>query len=49
MPEECSAIRVAGKLTAKHLPWYDNSANISEEELFYKNNVKPTSSYWSSK
>ena len=47
--EECSAIRVAGKLAAQHLPWYDDSSNISEEELFYKNNVKSTSSYWSSK
>ena len=47
--EECSAIRVAGKLSAQHLPWYVDSENISEEELFYKNNAKSTSSYWSSK
>jgi hypothetical protein len=47
--EECSAIRVAGKLTAQHLPWYDDSNHISEEELYYKNNAKQTSSYWSSK
>jgi len=47
--EECSAIRVAGKLAAQHLPWYDDANNISEEELFYKNNAKSTSSYWSSK
>ena len=47
--EECAAIRVAGKLTAKHLPWYLDSLNLSEEELYYKNNVSNTSSYWSSK
>ena len=47
--EECAAIRVAGKLTAKHLPWYLDSLNLSEEEHYYKNNVSNTSSYWSSK
>lgn len=47
--EECAAIRVAGKLTAKHLPWYLDSLNLSEEELYYKQNVSKTSSYWSSK
>lgn len=47
--EECSAIRVAGKLTAKHLPWYLDSLNLSEEEQYYKQNVSNTSSYWSSK
>ena len=47
--EQCSAIRVGGKLTAKHLPWYINSDAISEEELFYKNTISKTSTYWSSK
>lgn len=47
--EQCAAIRVAGKLTARHLPWYINSDNISEEEQFYRNTILKTSTYWSSK
>ena len=47
--EECSAIRVAGKITAFHLPWYINSTQISAEEMYYKEHVLSTSSYWSSK
>jgi hypothetical protein len=47
--EECAAIRVAGNLTAQHLPWYKNQDELSEEDLYYKNNVAKTSSYWSSK
>lgn len=47
--EECSAIRVGGKLTARHLPWYADTDHTSEEEQYYKNHAKATSSYWSSK
>ncbi|MBC7695248.1 MAG: glycosyltransferase family 2 protein [Burkholderiales bacterium] len=47
--EECAAIRVGGKLAAQHLPWYTDTQMVSEEELYYKNHAKTTSSYWSSK
>lgn len=47
--EECAAIRVAGKVTAKHMPWYKNADELSEEDIFYKNNVAKTSAYWSNK
>lgn len=47
--EECAAIRVAGKLTAQHLPWYIDSEKLSEEELYYRNNISKTSAYWSNK
>lgn len=47
--EECSAIRVGGKLAASHLPWYADTNHATEEELYYKNHAKATSSYWSSK
>lgn len=29
--------RTAGKYTAKHLPWYNDSGNLSDEEKFYIN------------
>jgi hypothetical protein len=47
--EECEAIRVAGKLTAKHLTWYLDSANLSEEELYYKSSIKQNTSVYSVK
>jgi hypothetical protein len=47
--EECEAIRVGGKLAAQHLTWYLDSANLSEEELFYKNSIKKDTSVYSVK
>jgi hypothetical protein len=47
--EECKAIRVAGQLTAKHLTWYLDSANLSDEELFYKNSISDNTSVYSIK
>jgi len=32
--------------TAKHMPWYNNSKNLSEEEVYYLNHYK-TSTHWS--
>jgi len=46
--EECEAIRVGGKLTAQHLPWYIDPENLSEEDLYYKNHAN-SSSYWADK
>jgi hypothetical protein len=47
--EECPAIRVAGKLTAKHLTWYLDSSNLSQEELYYKSSIKQNTSVYSVK
>lgn len=47
--EECDAIRVAGNLSAHHLTWYLDSSNLPEEELFYKNSIKSSTSVYSVK
>jgi hypothetical protein len=47
--EECSAIRVGGKLTARHLSWYIDPDNLSEEDTYYKNNVNSSSFWFSTK
>jgi hypothetical protein len=46
--EECAAIRVGGKLTAQHLPWYQDADNLSEEDVYYKNHANSSSS-WANK
>ncbi len=46
--EECKAYRVGGNITFIHLPWYENSANLTDEAKFYKENVS-SSSYWYTK
>lgn len=33
------SIRVAGKFTAKHAPWYIDINNLDEEEKYYLNNI----------
>jgi hypothetical protein len=43
--EECKAIRLAGAYTLKHMPWYENSANLDEEAKYYMETIS-TSSYW---
>lgn len=41
-------LRTGGAYVMQHLPWYVDSNNLSEEELFYSNNIlKPT--HWSEK
>ena len=47
--EECEAIRVSGLLCAHHLTWYQDSSNLSDEEIYYKNTLEKFSSYYSSK
>lgn len=47
--EECSAIRVGGRLAAQHLTWYLDSKNLSEEELYYKGSIKQNTSVYSVK
>lgn len=41
-----NALRTGGNYVARHLPWYENSNNISEEDLYYLNNVKKGASHW---
>lgn len=38
-------IRVGGEYTAKHLPWYNDDNNLSDEELFYISQSS-TSTHW---
>lgn len=40
--------RSKSPIEAYHMPWYNDSSNLSEEELFYINNAK-TSTHWTSK
>ena len=44
--EKCKAFRLAGKYSFLHLPWYVNSLNLSEEELYYKNTIAKEQSHW---
>lgn len=38
-------LRVGGIYTALHMPWYNDSSNLSEEELFYINSTS-TTTHW---
>src|SRR5690606_35429434 len=40
--------RSRSPIEAYHMPWYNDSENLSEEELFYINNAQ-TSTHWTSK
>lgn len=40
--------RSKAPIEAYHMPWYNNSTELSEEEIFYINNAK-TSTHWTSK
>ncbi|MFL5753385.1 MAG: glycosyltransferase family 2 protein [Bacteroidia bacterium] len=44
--EQCPAYRINGRYGAKHLPWYEDSANLSEEELYYQGSITKKDSYW---
>ena len=39
------ACRTGEPYLARHLPWYQDSANLSEEEAYYKNKAGKDS-YW---
>lgn len=39
------SIRCAEPYSARHLPWYDNPNNLSDEDTFYKNSVTQ-STHW---
>jgi hypothetical protein len=40
------AIRTGGVYVARHLPWYSDSSNISEEERYYIDHLHPKASFW---
>jgi len=41
------SIRTGFPYLCRHLPWYEDSNNPSEEEIFYQRNLKNRSSFWS--
>lgn len=41
------AIRTAGKYLARHLPWYENSENLSDETKYYLKSANAASSWYS--
>lgn len=40
------AIRTGGKYVARHLPWYSDSANPTEEERWYKEHMAAGVGHW---
>jgi hypothetical protein len=40
------ALRTGPPFVARHLPWYADSANLSEEELFYREHMSETVGNW---
>ncbi len=30
----------------RHLPWYENSASLTEEQQYYYDNIRPSSTWW---
>ncbi len=40
------AYRTGGKFMARHLPWYENTASLSEENIYYQNHVRTGISHW---
>jgi hypothetical protein len=40
------AYRTGGIYIARHLPWYENSLNPTEEDKYYKDHVRKGASHW---
>jgi len=40
------AIRLQGKFSARHLPWYSDSNHPDEEEQYYRNHASPSVTTW---
>lgn len=40
------SIRTGGNYLARHLPWYTDSKNVSEEEQYYIRHLHPKASFW---
>jgi hypothetical protein len=43
---ECAAYRTRAPYLAKHLPWYENTAQPHEEDIYYREHAKPADSHW---
>lgn len=43
---ECKAYRTRAPYLAKHMPWYEESLNPGNENLFYLENSIPEASHW---
>lgn len=41
------SVRTDFPYIARHLPWYEKSAEIDEEDIYYQKNIKNKSSFWS--
>ena len=41
------ALRTAPPMTARHLPWYSNTSEPTEEELYYQTHLQEKSTMWS--
>jgi hypothetical protein len=41
-----NALRSGGNYVMRHLPWYEDSSNLTEEDAFYKANMKKGASHW---
>jgi hypothetical protein len=44
-PFQYQAFRMAGNLTARHMPWYTQFDNLSDEEKYFLDNSLPLSTY----
>jgi hypothetical protein len=44
--EDCKAYRLSGKYDFHHLPWYENSADLTEEDKYYISHVSKGSTMW---
>jgi hypothetical protein len=44
---EKNAIRLGGPFTCKHLDWYVDPYNMSDDLIYYRNNCNPTITHWS--
>lgn len=45
LPFDYQAIRLAGDMTARHIPWYTNFSDLDEEEKYYLATSSDKSSY----
>ena len=45
---ECVSIRSGGQYLARHVPWYSDSANPTEEDRFYEASIDKGTSHWMS-
>jgi hypothetical protein len=44
--EECKAYRLGGKYVIHHMPWYENSAEPTEENRYYAEHMIKNTSVW---